>query len=151
GTIVGTPAYMAPEQAKGNVGKIGVPADIFGLGAILYELLAGRRPFEGKTVMETLMKLVSETPSPPSRFNSFVDQSLDVICLKCLEKEQEKRFEPAKDLAVELENWKRKKLEQLRASSAMRQASRKESPPMKHKASPGWFRRLTGGLFSKGK
>jgi serine/threonine protein kinase len=151
GTILGTPAYMAPEQASGNVEKIGVPADIFGLGAILYELLAGRRPFEGKTVMETLMKLVSETPARPSQFNSFVDQSLDVICLKCLEKEPQNRYASAKSLAIELENWERNRLEQLRPPAAMRSAMGQEPPPLKSKASPGWFRRVMGGWFSKGK
>jgi serine/threonine-protein kinase len=142
---------MAPEQASGNVEKIGVPADIFGLGAILYELLAGRRPFEGKTVMETLMKLVTETPTPPSRFNSFVDHTLDAICLRCLEKEPQNRWPSAKDLAMELEKWAKGEVVPLSPPAASRSDSGQPSHPKSRKASPGWFRRITGGLFSKEK
>jgi len=151
GVVLGTPSYMAPEQAAGDTKRIGPGADIYSLGAILYELLTGRRPFEGTTVMETFMKLATQAAEPPSRLNSFVPSSLDAICLKCLEKDPERRYASALELAQHLEEWEKGRLidgpspaVQLKIPEAGR-----ETRPAPAKSSRGWARRMLGGLFGK--
>jgi serine/threonine protein kinase len=105
GTIMGTPAYMSPEQAGGEIHKVGPAADIHALGVILYELLTGRRPFEGRTLMEMLMQLQSYEPQPPSRWRQGLSADLDAICLKCLAKQPEFRYVTAGELADDLERF----------------------------------------------
>src|SRR5262249_7463239 len=90
GTAVGTPSYMAPEQAAGQGSRVGPPADIYSLGAILYDLLTGRPPFVAQTAMETLMLVMSEEPPSPSRLQPRLPRDLVTICLKCLRKEPAK-------------------------------------------------------------
>ncbi len=86
GQIVGTPAYMAPEQASGMVNRPGPGVDIYSLGAILYELLTGRPPFVGADGVETIMLLLTEDPVPPRTLQPTIPRDLETICLKCLEK-----------------------------------------------------------------
>jgi serine/threonine-protein kinase len=101
GSILGTPSYMAPEQAEGRK-DIGPAADIYALGAILYELLTGRPPFRAATPLDTILQVVSDDPAPPRRLSSGVPRALEAICLKCLNKAPIRRYPDAASLAADL-------------------------------------------------
>ena len=103
GTILGTPSYMAPEQASGNSNAIGPLSDVYALGAILYELLTGRPPFKGATVWEVIQQVRSADPAPPSQLQSGLPADLETICLKCLQKDPARRYESAKHLAEDIQ------------------------------------------------
>jgi WD40 repeat protein len=105
GALLGTPAYMAPEQAEGKTGAIGRPADIYALGAILYEMLSGRPPFQGENPLQVLAQVRSEEPIPPGRLRPQLPRDVETICLKCLAKEPARRYADALALAEDLRRY----------------------------------------------
>ncbi|QDS97154.1 serine/threonine-protein kinase [Adhaeretor mobilis] len=102
GAILGTPSYMAPEQAGGGRGNIGPACDIFSLGAILYASLTGRPPFQGSTPVDTVLMVLEQDPLPPRLLNKTVDRDLEMIVLRCLQKPPELRYATAEELAADL-------------------------------------------------
>ena len=103
GAILGTPSYMAPEQASGKKGVVTVATDVYGLGAIFYTILSGKPPFQGESAMETIAQVKDRVLDPPSSHGRRIDRDLETICLKCLEKEPGRRYGSAEAVAEDLE------------------------------------------------
>ncbi len=105
GDILGTPSYMAPEQIRGFAHNIRPTADVYALGAILYEMLTGRPPFKGTTPMSTMEQVANQDPLSPSKLQRHTPRDLEIICLKCLEKEPRRRYATALELAEDLRRY----------------------------------------------
>ena len=107
GQVIGTPSYMPPEQARGNISLIGPASDVYSLGAILYTLLSGHPPFQAATIADTLMQVLNKEPIPLRQANSNLPVDLETICLKCLQKDINKRYATAAEVKAELERFLR--------------------------------------------
>jgi hypothetical protein len=124
GAVLGTPSYMAPEQAEGRSGQVRECTDIWALGAILYECLTGRPPFRGETRSETVEQITKRAPVPPRRLRAEVPPELEAVCLKCLRKEPGRRYATAAALAADLQDWLDGKPTRLRPAPGWRRLAR---------------------------
>ncbi|MHC4778767.1 MAG: serine/threonine-protein kinase, partial [Planctomycetota bacterium] len=138
GVTLGTPNYMPPEQADGRLDDIEERSDVYSLGATLYEMLTTHPPFSGAAVIDVIKKVLLHEPLPPRRLNGLIEKDLETICLKCLEKDPEKRYGAASELATDLDNFLQGRAIVARPVSVVEKILRKAK---RHKA-------LTGTIFT---
>ncbi|MFO1095649.1 MAG: serine/threonine-protein kinase [Planctomycetaceae bacterium] len=138
GTIIGTPDYMSPEQARGHTGEITPLSDIYGLGALMYELLTGRPPFHEESPLDTLLSVLEREPLLPRQIVPTVPPDLEQICLKCLEKRPERRYQSAGNVASDLQRYLKGEPIQAAAPSPARKVARWA------RRNPALFSRLAG-------
>ena len=124
GAVMGTPQYMAPEQASGEARRVGPLADVYALGAILYTMLTGKPPFSADTAMAMLRKVLNEEPAPPTALHKRIPPDIETICLKCLQKEPAKRYASANELAADLRRFLNGEPIVARASSPWEKAAK---------------------------
>jgi serine/threonine-protein kinase len=148
GAIMGTPAYMAPEQASGRRGAVTTASDVYGLGAILYALLTGQAPFGGDSVVETLDQLRTLAPTAPSKMNLRVPRDLELICLKCLEKEPNERYATAGALVADLGRFAAGEPVSVRAAGVVERVAKwaRRKPTLAAAYTLGLLALLLGGL-----
>src|SRR5262249_40690592 len=146
GAVMGTPSYMAPEQANGDK-SVGPAADVYALGAILYECLTGRPPFKAATMMDTILQVVADEPVPPRQLQSTTPKDLETICLKCLHKSPSQRYLTAAQLAEDLEHFQQGEPIAARPSSTWERSYRwaKRRPAVAALLAVG-FLAVAGGL-----
>jgi TolB-like protein/predicted Ser/Thr protein kinase/Flp pilus assembly protein TadD len=130
--VLGTPSYMAPEQAAGNNAMLTSATDVYGLGAVLYQLLTSHPPFAGGTTYETIKLLLETDARPPRLWNSKVDRDLSTICLKCLDRDVQRRYSSALALAEDLERWLRHEPIQARRTGVVARGKKwlQRNPPV---------------------
>jgi len=125
GAVMGTPSYMAPEQAGGKTGTVGPACDVYALGAILYECLTGRPPFQAATALDTMMLVLSDEPVPVTRLQARTPRDLDAVVLKCLEKDPRRRYGSARELAEDLQRFLKQEPVRARPAGPMRRLLRR--------------------------
>ena len=125
GAIVGTPQYMAPEQVRGETDKLGPRTDVYGLGATLYDALAGVPPFSGTSNLQTLYKTLNDDAPPLRTWNAELPAALEAVVMKCLEKKAERRYGSARELAEELQRWLSGEQVLARPQGALHRAARR--------------------------
>ena len=134
---MGTPSYMAPEQAGREAVAIGPPADVYALGSILYECLTGRPPFRAATVFDTVMQVVHNDPVPPSQLQPKTPRNLETICLKCLRKEPAQRYASAEELAEDLRRFRSNEPIKARPASIV-ERTLKSARPARNRGTGGY-------------
>ncbi len=150
GAVMGTPAYMAPEQADGRQSDIREWTDIWSLGVILYECLTGRAPFKGQSRSETLQRVKTQAPAPPRELRAEIPAELEVICLKCLAKEPNQRYGTAAALAADLQAWLDGKAARIRPVRGPRRLLRvlRRRPRLSLLVGGGLLAAMLGGLLA---
>ena len=148
GAIMGTPAYMSPEQTTGHRGTITTATDVYGLGAILYAMLSGKAPFAGESMIRTLAAVVTDLPEPPTKRNAEVPRDLELICLKCLEKNPVDRYPTAQALADDLRRFAAGEPVSVRSAGAVERVAKwsRRKPTVAAAYALGLLALLLGGL-----